>query len=271
MKQPRGVAIDLGSARTRVWTPTGRLVVDTRTGRGLVSRGKVLDREGVRTLVGAAVASREPELLRGAQSMAAQSMGAQSTGARSMGARSMGGARPVDVRTAVVTTPVLCDDAHRDDIRAVLHALGVTTVVLIDAVKAAAFGARADVTEPLLVVDLGAQLTEIALLGGGCVVEARRIPLGLDDARSVVPIVEVVADTILELLRGPYGPQLVDALDRGVLLVGGGALRPEITYKLSGRLGASACPAPAPHTAAVRGAATALQATHRHPSTPTPQ
>ncbi|MFG1910228.1 rod shape-determining protein [Kribbella sp. NPDC048928] len=249
MKQPRGVAIDLGSARTRVWTPTGRLVVDTRTRRGLVSRGKVLDREGVSTLVGAAVASREPELARGPRPI---------------------GARPVGARTAVVTTPVLCDDAHRDDLRAVLHALGVTTVVLIDAVKAAAFGARADVTEPLLVVDLGAQLTEIALLGGGCVVEARRIPLGLDDARTVVPIVEVVADTILELLRGPYGPQLVDALDRGVLLVGGGALRPEITYKLSYRLGASARPAPAPHTAAVRGAATALQATHRHPSTPTP-
>jgi rod shape-determining protein MreB len=240
VKQPRGVAIDLGSSRTRVWTPAGRLVVDTRTRRGLVSRGKVLDREGVRTLVGAAVASREPT-----------------------------GARPVDARTAVVTTPVLCDDAHRDDIRAVLHALGVPTVVLIDAVKAAAFGARADVTDPLLVVDLGAQLTEIALLGGGCVVEARRIPLGLDDARTVLPIVEVVADTILELLRDPYGPQLVDALDRGVLLVGGGALRPEITYKLSHRLGASARPAPAPHTAAVRGAATALQATHRHPSTPT--
>lgn len=248
MKQLRGVAIDLGSARTRVWTPTGRLVVDTRTRRGLVSRGKVLDREGVSTLVGAAVASREPELVRGPRPI---------------------GARPVGARTAVVTTPVLCDDPYRDDIRAVLHALGVTTVVLIDAVKAAAFGARADVTEPLLVVDLGAQLTEIALLGGGSVVEARRIPLGVDDARTVLPIVEVVADTILDLLRGPYGPQAVDALDRGVLLVGGGALRPEITYKLSNRLGASACPAPAPHTAAVRGAATALEATHRHPSAPT--
>lgn len=234
MKQQRGVAIDLGSARTRVWTPTGGLVVDRTTTRGLVSRGRLLDLDGARTLVSAAVSGRER-------------------------------------LTAVVTTPVLSDAAHRDDVQAALSGLGVTTVMTIDAVKAAAFGARADVTEPLLVVDLGAQLTEIALLGGGCVVEARRIPLGLDDARSVVPIIEVVADTILELLRGTYGPQMVDALDRGVMLVGGGALRPEITYKLSHRLGASACPAPAPHTAAVRGAATALQATHRHPSAPTPQ
>ncbi|HEY3556888.1 MAG TPA: rod shape-determining protein [Kribbella sp.] len=239
MRRRHSLAVDLGSARTRVWTPAGRLVVDTRTRRGLVSRGKVLDPDGLRTLVGAAVAGpvRRPRVL--------------------------------DAATAVVTTPVLCDDAHRDDVHAVLHGLGMTTVVMIDAVKAAAFGAGADLTEPLLVIDLGAQLTEVALLGGGAVVEARRTEFGLEDVRTVSPIVEVVGDWVLDLLRGPHGPQVVDALDRGVLLVGGGALRPEITYKLGDRLGAPVCPAPAPHTAAVRGAATALESTCRHPSSPT--
>jgi rod shape-determining protein MreB and related proteins len=241
MRHRHSLAIDLGSARTRVWTPAGRLVVDTRTRRGLVSRGKVLDPEGVRTLVGAAVAGREP----------------------------VRRPRLLDAPTAVVTTPVLCDDAHRHDVHAVLQGLGVTTVVMIDAVKAAAFGARVDVTEPLLVVDLGAQLTEVALLGGGAVVAARRTEFGLEDVRTVSPIVEVVGEWVLDLLRGTHGPQLVDALDRGVLLVGGGALRPEITYKLGDRLGAPVCPAPAPHTAAVRGAATALRSTCRHPSSPT--
>ncbi|MBP2350992.1 rod shape-determining protein MreB [Kribbella aluminosa] len=171
-----------------------------------------------------------------------------------------------DRLSAVVTTPVLCDDTHRENVRTVLAELGVASVVLIDGVKAAAFGAGTDVTEPLLVVDIGAQLTEVALVAGGAVVEARRTALGLDDVRTVFPIVEVVGEALLELLRGDSGAQVVDALDRGVLLTGGGALRPEITYKLGQRLGAPVTPAPAPHTAAVRGAAAALQAIHRHPT-----
>ncbi|WP_427890749.1 rod shape-determining protein [Kribbella sp. GL6] len=167
---------------------------------------------------------------------------------------------------AVVTTPVLCDDVHRENVRTVLAELGVVSVVLIDSVKAAAFGAGADVTEPLLVADLGAQLTEVALVVGGAIVGARRTALGLDDVRTVFPIVEVAGESLLELLHGEHGALVVDALDRGVLLTGGGALRPEITYKLGQRLGARVTPAPAPHTVAVRGAAAALQATHRHPT-----
>ncbi|MEU3519571.1 hypothetical protein ABZ770_30575 [Streptomyces sp. NPDC006654] len=51
------------------------------------------------------------------------------------------------------------------------------------------------------------------------------------------------------------------ALRRGVLLVGGGALRADITGSLAERLHA--------HTAAVRGAAKLLQAAHAHPSATT--
>ncbi|NEA63981.1 hypothetical protein [Streptomyces sp. SID12488] len=54
---------------------------------------------------------------------------------------------------------------------------------------------------------------------------------------------------------------------RGALLAGGGALRPDITYHLTGQLHAPLQPVPAPHTAAVRGAAKLLQAVHTHPST----
>ncbi|GAA1152726.1 hypothetical protein GCM10009630_58930 [Kribbella jejuensis] len=163
--------------------------------------------------------------------------------------------------TVVATTPVVSDDEHRDDLLAVLRGLGA--VVLIDGVKAAALGAGVDVYEPLLVVDVGAELTEVGLIAEGVVVQARRTDIGLGDARTVV---DVVGEAMLELLQGPCGSQVVDALDRGVLLTGGGALRPEITYKLGRRLGAVVRPAPAPHTAAVRGAAAALQATHRHPT-----
>ncbi|HZX04163.1 rod shape-determining protein [Kribbella sp.] len=230
----RGVALDLGSARARVWSSERGLVLDAptaRRGRRLVSRGTVADVAGVVALVGAAVEDGRRDRL-----------------------------------SAVVTTPVLSDDSHRADVRTVLAELGVGSVVMIDSVKAAAFGAGADVAGPLLVVDLGAQLTEVALVVGGAVVAARRTALGLDDVRTVFPIVEVVGEAVLELLHGDCGAQVVDALDRGVLLTGGGALRPELTYKLGHRLGAPVAPAPAPHTAAVRGAATALQATHRHPT-----
>ncbi|MGZ0152324.1 rod shape-determining protein [Kribbella sp. WER1] len=229
----RGLALDLGSARARVWTSERGLVLDAPTagrGRRLVSRGTVADADGVAALVRTVVTDGRDRL------------------------------------SAVVTTPVLCDDAHRESVRTVLGTLGVASVVLIDSVKAAAFGAQADVTEPLLVVDVGAQLTEVALVLGGAVVAARRTALGLDDVRTMFPIVEVVGEAMLDLLQGDCGAQVVDALDRGVLLTGGGALRPEITYKLGQRLGATVCPAPAPHTVSVRGAAAALQATHRHPA-----
>ena len=63
---------------------------------------------------------------------------------------------------------------------------------------------------------------------------------------------------------------LADALRRGILLAGGGSLRPEITRpltrRLSGRPHAPLHIVPAPHTAAVRGAAELLQAAHTHPA-----
>ena len=165
--------------------------------------------------------------------------------------------------TVVATTPVLSDDVHRDEVRAVLQPLGVEAVVLIDGVKAAAFGAGVDVCEPLLVVDVGAQLTEIALIVQGAVVQARRTEVELGHTWTVV---DVVGEAMLDLLQGPCGSQMVDALDRGVLFTGGGALRPEITYKLGRRLAVVVRPAPAAHTAAVRGAGAALWATQRHPT-----
>lgn len=240
-----GFAIDLGSARTRAWAPGQGLILDVPTtvgssvpdGRHPVCRGRIVDVAGAaRLLLGL--------------------LGDQVAGRRRL--------------TVVATTPVLSDEQHRDALRTVLDVLGPETVVTIDGVKAAALGAGADVTEPLLVVDIGAQLTEVALLTDGVVVEARRTPLGVDDlgsSLSAAGIVEEIGAAALHILRGDYGPHLVDALDRGVLLAGGGALRPEITYKLTQHLGTPVHPAPAPHSAAARGAGTALQATSRHPGT----
>ncbi|MEU8221128.1 rod shape-determining protein [Kribbella sp. NPDC048915] len=166
---------------------------------------------------------------------------------------------------AVATKPVLCADVDRANLRTALTAAGATRVVMIDAVKAAALGAAADLTEPLLVVDVGAELIEVALLSDGAVVEARSALLGLDDGLPTAVLVDETADAIVELLRGDRGPQVADALDRPILLTGGGGLDSDIAAALGERLAAIVRSAPAPLTAAVRGAATVLQSAYRHP------
>jgi rod shape-determining protein MreB len=230
-RPPAGIALDLGSSGTRFCVGHRRTVaVPAVKGRPLVSRGRVVDGQAASRLVAEVVAELQPTRAQ---------------------------------LTVVATMPVLCDDAHREDVRSLLA--GAATVVLIEGVKAAALGAGMDLSEPLLVVDVGAQLTEVALLAEGSVIAAHRAPIGLHDRVSAAVLVEVVGDAVLELLRGDCGPRVADALDRGLLLTGGGGLRPELVYKLGGRLGAAVCPAPAPHTVAVRGAASVLQATRRHP------
>ncbi|WP_410790634.1 rod shape-determining protein [Kribbella sp. C-35] len=237
-RPPEGVAIDLGSARTKAWTPGHGLLVDVPTmsagtGKRPVRRGKIVDRSAAAALVS--------ELLK-SQVIAERR------------------------RTVVATIPITSDETHRRHLLAVLDVLGPETVLTIDTVKAAALGADADITEPLLVVDIGAQLTEVALLAGGCLRGARCAELGVRDPVSSAQLVQEIVESTIQLM-GECGPQLVDALDRGVLLTGGGALRPEITYQLSTQLGATVQPAQAPQAAAVRGAALVLQATHRHPGT----
>jgi rod shape-determining protein MreB len=115
---------------------------------------------------------------------------------------------------------------------------------------------------------MGAQLTQVALIAAGQVSRAHRTAVGLSDLGSTVSaadLVRAISAATIQMLDDDCGPQVVDALDRGILLTGGGALRPELTYKLARQLGAKVRPAPAPITAAVRGAVLALQAACRHP------
>ncbi|MGW7680767.1 rod shape-determining protein [Kribbella sp. NPDC054772] len=235
-----GIAIDVGSARTRAWTPEHGVVVDAPTvargpTRKPVHRGKIIDADAMADVLGNLVCPR---------------------------ARGRG--RP----TVVATIPVACDEVDRLELLSVLEVLDPETVMTITSVKAAALGARADLARPLLVVDVGAELTEIALLASGALSSARSTALGVSDLGRNLPasqLIQEVAESIIDLMRGDDGPQMVDALDRGILLTGGGALRPEITFKLSTQLGATVQPAPAPHLAALRGAGAVLQSARRHP------
>jgi rod shape-determining protein MreB len=240
LRAPAGVAVDLGSARAKFCVPDQcPLDVPTTapyagprngaTGRP-VSRGRVLDVRAAAALVADLVDGlRTGNLL------------------------------------VVATTPVLCGDRDRENVRAAMIAAGASDVLTIDGVKAAALGAEVDLIEPLLVVDVGAELVEVALLSEGLVVEARCAQVGLDDDVPPATLVGEAADGILELLRGDRGSQVAEALDRGILLTGGGGLHPEIAATLGERLATAVRPAPAPHTVAVRGAATALRAARRHP------
>ncbi|MFD0069734.1 rod shape-determining protein, partial [Streptomyces sp. NPDC127574] len=98
---------------------------------------------------------------------------------------------------------------------------------------------------------------------------AFRTELGLSDldaSEQPARIVDAVVTMVTTMLRQDRTTLTLDALRRGVLLAGGGALRPDITYRLTQHLHAPVTLAPAPHTAAVRGASHLLSAAHTHPS-----
>ena len=238
-----GLALDLGSARTRAWIPDHGLVVDapsvTTSPAGAyhpLSRGRITDVPGTarmldRLLLDSAAVAQEPELI-------------------------------------VMTIPVLCQAADRDRALEAVEILRPRTIITLDSVKAAAIGAKADLVESLLVIDLGAYLTELAVLANGSVIEARRCHVGIADLEMSITIdnlIERILGMVTDLLDDACGPQVVDALERGPLLAGGGAMIPAITYRLSKQLSYFVQPAPAAYTVALRGAAEVALAANRHP------
>jgi rod shape-determining protein MreB len=169
----------------------------------------------------------------------------------------------------ILTTPVLGGVAYRAEARTAVEILRPHTVLTVSTARAVATAADADLTRPLLVVDLGAHVTEATLLADGVVIGAHHIALGtsdLDSRTSPAQIADAVVEMVTTMLDQDHTSQTLDALQRGALLAGGGALRPDITYRLTSRLRAPVDQVPAPHTAAVRGAAKLLRAAHAHPA-----
>ncbi|MFB7599829.1 rod shape-determining protein [Streptomyces sp. NPDC056160] len=237
-----GVALDLGSARTRAWVAGRGLVLDVPTvtfpGPGAaypIQRGTIVDTPGTARMLARLLVHRLPRF-----------------------------GRPL----VVLTAPVLDGVAFRAEARTAVQVLRPRGVLTLPGARAVALGAGADLSRPLLVVDIGAQLTEVVLLADGAVVDARRTALGTGDLDTVAPaeLSEAVVGMVSAMERQDRTTLTADALRRGALLAGGGALRPEIVYRLTGRLHAPVVPVAAPHTAAVRGAATLLHAARAHPS-----
>jgi rod shape-determining protein MreB len=239
-----GIALDMGSARTRAWIAGRGVVVDVPTvtfpGPGAlypIQRGTIIDTAGCARMLQRLLGHRLPRLV-----------------------------RPL----VVVTAPVLDGVAYRARARAAVDVLRPRHVLTVPSARGIALAAGADLSRPLLVLDIGAHLTEAVLLCDGAVTDARRTALGTSDLEGTTTasdIAEAVAAMLTAMLRQDRTSLTVDALHRGVLLAGGGALRPEITYRLTARLHAPLKVVPAPHTAAVRGAAKLLRVAHTHPST----
>ncbi|GAA2428627.1 rod shape-determining protein [Streptomyces macrosporus] len=237
-----GIALDLGSARTRAWVPGWGLLLDapTRTSSDPdasrpLRQGAIVDPEGTARMLEHLLGRHLP---------------------RSEGL------------PFALTTPVLGGIPYREAALAALRVLRPRTVVTVPTAKAIALGAHADLSHPLVIVDVGAQVTEVFLLVDGAVADAHRAALGTDDldgAATHHELAEAVAAMVADTVGPDRTPQATDALQHGVLLAGGGALRPEVPRRLAKRLSVPIQPIPAPHTAAVRGAAQFLQAAHGRP------
>ncbi|MFC4611557.1 hypothetical protein ACFO9E_27795 [Streptomyces maoxianensis] len=244
-RQCSGIALDLGSARTRAWISGRRTILDVPTvtfpGDGAIypiQRGAIVDTPGTARMLARLLGHRLPRFGR---------------------------------RLIVLTAPGLGGVAFRTEARTAVEVLRPHTVLTLPTARAVALAAGADLTRPLLVVDLGAHLTEVTLLTDGAVTDARHTVLGTSDLdSSLTPptqITDAVVAMVTAMVEQDSTSQTLEALQAGALLAGGGSLRPDITYRLSHQLHAPVRPVPAPHTAAVRGAAKLLKAAGTHPST----
>ncbi|WP_411074692.1 rod shape-determining protein [Streptomyces sp. cmx-4-7] len=232
----RGIALDIGSSRTRAWAPGAGVFADVPSGP--VLRGRVTD------------ADSQLRLLR----------------------RLTAGAPGGDGHDTVVmlTHPVLAGREEREAVRRMADGLGAVRVFAVDSARAAAAHAAPPGDGPLLVVDLGAQLTEVTLVVDGRVVDARLAEVGLDDlpdpGGSPDPVAGTAADLVGDLWRRDRTGAARGALRRGVLVTGGGALSLDVTGRLAHLLRARLRLANDPSTSVVRGAGLMLASALRHPA-----
>ncbi|WP_238005532.1 rod shape-determining protein [Dactylosporangium sp. AC04546] len=240
--EPAAVGVDLGSANTRVWA-SGRGTLHAANPApaaayrsGPVVRGSIAEPEPMQVLLSGLVGGRRRPLPAGAVVVACRPVG---TGSRA------------ELALREVMTTVFKP----------------ARLLFIDTVRAAAIGSGA-APGPLLIADVGAHLTEVAVLAGGVIVAAHRRDVGLhDQAGGPDPnaaIVAAVTDLIGQVRRQPGHRQAVAAaVHGGLLLVGGGATRPQLAARVAGAAGIAVRRPVAPHLAAVRGAGLAALAALR--------
>ncbi|MFJ6854620.1 rod shape-determining protein [Streptomyces sp. NPDC091271] len=229
-----GLAIDLGSSGARAWVPGRGLVAGGPAGwedhaSRPVRRGRIVDEASCAGLLGRVADT------------------------------ALGDYRQDSV--IVLSRPVLAGREHRTLAGELLAALGASRAVVLNSAGAVAASAGLLGSGPVLVVDMGAELTEVALLVDGRVVDARQTDAGLSDLEPrtlQAELVRSVLDMITSMCRADQHGAVRGALRRGPVLTGGGALRSDVTDLIAGRLGVPVRIAPDPSTAVVRGAAMIL-------------
>lgn len=241
----RGLALDLGSSRTRAWIPGQGVVADTGSdpagdyghGGRPVRRGRIVDPESCGRMLGR---------------IADTALGADRSDT-----------------VIVLSHPVLAGPGHRAAARDLLTALGPSRVIVLDSARAAAACAGPQDGGPLLVVDIGADLTEATLLVDGRVRDARLAETGTSDlepGEAPLAIVRAVSDMVMGMWHQDRHGALLGALRRRPLLAGGGALRPDVTHRTALRLGVPVRLSDDPATTVVRGAGLILSSVLRHAS-----
>jgi rod shape-determining protein MreB len=241
--EPAAVGVDLGSGYTRIWA-SGRPTLHVRTVSDsltdptpLIRRGRITDAAGLQNLLTRIRRYHHRPIASGA--------------------------------VLVVCRPVLATPDDELTARRLLTAVFAPSQVLfITTVRAAAIGAGAT-PGARIVADVGAQLTEVALLDDGRVVAARRADLGMNDLirpTATEPIVRTVVELVGELRREADGVDraAAAALRGGLLLVGGGAAQPGLAARTAAALNTAVRPASHPRLAAARGAGLAALAALRH-------
>ena len=239
---PTALAVDLGSSTIGVWAahrgtvsgPCGDAYASVTT---LVRRGRIVDVDSCITML-------------------SQLIGRYSDPIPSGG-------------VVVACRPVLAGEQDQARMRHVLEAVfEPSRLVFIDTVRAAAVGSGA-AAGTLLIADLGAQLTEVAVLKNGHVIAARRAEIGtcdLDRGATADLISDIVARHIDDMRVSSAASDLPSATKRGLLLVGDGAVYPDLSAALSTTLRLHVHRAVAPRTAALNGAGLAAMSLIRHPS-----
>jgi rod shape-determining protein MreB len=241
---PMAVAVDLGSGQARIWAvgygTRAAPAVGSGHGQGtaLVRRGRIVNVPGCVCLL--------TELSRG-----------------------LPGSLPAG-SVVVACRPVLSAPSDDDALRRVMaDVFAPSRVLLIDTVRAAAIGSAA-AAGVLMVVDVGAQLTEVAVLVDGRVAGARRAETGTSDSASLgMPrlLAGVVTRLVDDIRRSLHLRRLsAAALARGILVVGNGATMPELTTRLADNLRVPVRPAPSPRVVTLSGAGLAAMAASRHPA-----
>ena len=241
---PAAVAVDLGSGQTRLWVVGDGIRVAPSVGEApsrptpLVRRGRIVDAAGCVSLL-----------------------------TRLLGTSS----QPLPAGPVVVACrPVLATVADQDAIRRVMTTVfAPCRLLLIDTVRAAAIGSGA-AAGVLLVADVGAQLTEVAVLVDGRVVAARQAEMGTHDPTGGSGprlLAGVVTRLIADIGAHPRLQRLTaPALARGLVIAGDGATLPELTGRLAANLRVPVRPVASARMAALSGAGLAAMAACRHPA-----